>query len=537
VKAGDQVTAGQTIATVAASGTAAGGNAIAPHVHFQIQTQQTGGYVDPASFIEAARNRPIHETLPKPGVGQLQPRVPEEIRTKTEDQLEGGEPSRTAPLGSTAGDPNAPDVNANRGGTTPTGLEGFSDLAQGKQGDGLTDTATPAAAAEPSHDAPVRGFDASNYVAPKGDGSFVAVVRGQEKTFASQEAAEKDYNARVASTGGKPVPKNVTTSKSALDAWLEDSSVPTETKKAQLEVKLDEALDRIYEKRNSPKGKALLDEYNALPDNKAKSAWRKANPDKSAAIDQIYKYEDGQRAKPENKLGAAYIQFSGAERETFPDTRLARQQFVENILAGGDPFKGGGGGGVTVNIQEGRGGSSSGSSSSSSGGSSRSGGSSGNRAPAPVQRQQPTSPSGRYRTKTGVKTLEQMKAELSAANYPGPWDDAAVLAAYARTTGGEVVAEEAASTSTPTTTSSPTTTTASPAAPAAPTVDTAAERSAIRSLLPKVTPRLLANDGEMRTLWRQSRSRLTFGAWMTLLAEEYRNGGGGAGGLARSLGL
>jgi hypothetical protein len=41
----------------------------------------------------------------------------------------------------------------------------------------------------------------------------------------------------------------------------------------------------------------------------------------------------------------------------------------------------------------------------------------------------------------------------------------------------------------------------------------------------------------MRTLWRQSRSRLTFGAWMTLLAEEYRNGGGGAGGLARSLGL
>jgi len=46
--------------------------------------------------------------------------------------------------------------------------------------------------------------------------------------------------------------------------------------------------------------------------------------------------------------------------------------------------------------------------------------------------------SGRYSTKNGPKTLDEMTSELRTAGYPGPWDAAKVAEAYARTTGGPV---------------------------------------------------------------------------------------------------
>lgn len=64
------------------------------------------------------------------------------------------------------------------------------------------------------------------------------------------------------------------------------------------------------------------------------------------------------------------------------------------------------------------------------------GGFSGGGAPGMMSAQ--SAGSGRYSTKNGPKSLQDMQSELRTAGYPGPFDDQSVIEAYARTTQGPV---------------------------------------------------------------------------------------------------
>jgi hypothetical protein len=89
---------------------------------------------------------------------------------------------------------------------------------------------------------------------------------------------------------------------------------------------------------------------------------------------------------------------------------------------------------------------------------------------------------GSYTTVNGPKTLAQMHAELQGANYPGPWDDASVIAAYARTTNGAVTPASSAPAVAPAVTPA-VAPAAAPAAPAAPAANVPAHVQTLNDLI------------------------------------------------------